>query len=257
MVTGTTTTAPETARPRQVDRPQLTSPRPPRAPRPTRESRWRYFERPRVELLLILALFAVALAVRWPYLQRLPHFTDEVNEVRLSLAIARGETFPLMPKDKYFGPLHTYIVAACFWLFGPSMDLPRAIVMVIGALTVVATYLLGRELAGRGVGALGAALLATAPQHVIVNSHVAWQNSTTPLYSTLCCWALARALRRADLPGGRWARGGRWLVLAGGLYGLVLQTHPGTILLAPALAGTVLYHCWTHRAGGIGEPGGS
>src|SRR5215213_4987919 len=61
----------------------------------------------------------------------------------------------------------------------------------LGALTVIATHL------------LRAALPATAPRHIVVNSHAAWQNPTTPLYSALCCWALARALRRADLPVGR------------------------------------------------------
>ena len=46
--------------------------------------------------------------------------------------------------------------------------------MVLGALAVVSTYL------------LRAVLLVTVPQH-IVNAHAAWQNSASPLYSTLCC----------------------------------------------------------------------
>lgn len=210
----------------------------------------------RAEALLLLALFLVALAIRWPYFLRLPHFTDETVEIQWSLAIWRGEIFPLTASDRYYGPLHPYLVALCLWLFGPSIALPRIIVMVIGALTVALTYLLGRALANRAVGLLGAGLLATAPQHIIVNSHVAWQNSTTPFYATLTFLALTRYLNAVvgcagapgNVPGGVAPRHtGRavppalWLLLAGACYGLTLQTHVGTIVLAPALVLTVLW----------------
>src|SRR3954454_4931341 len=123
------------------------------------------------EALLVLALFGFAMVMRWPNLMRLPHFTDEIGEIRWTLGILHGEHFPLTAQVKYFGPVHHYIVALCFWIFGPSLTLPRTIVCVIGALTVVLTYLIGREVAGWRVGALGAALLATLPQHIVVNSH--------------------------------------------------------------------------------------
>ena len=224
-----------------------------------------WLQTPRGELVLVLALFAFALATRWPYLLRLPHFTDETVEMGWALEIWRGERLPLTASDRYYGPLHAYIVAACFWIFGPSILLPRAIVLVFGALTVALTYFLGRELAGRWAGLLGAALLATAPQHIIVNSHVAWQNSTTPFYTTLCFLLLVRALRLLHAEAAQppapdtqhsalstqhsrpWARGGPTLVAAGFAYGLVLNTHPGTIVLAPALAATVLYTVWRRR----------
>lgn len=202
----------------------------------------------------MLLLFLAALAIRWPYLLRLPHFTDETVELEWSLAIWRGEIFPLTASDRYYGPLHSYLVALCLWLFGPSIILPRAIVMVFGALTVVLTYLLGRALANRAVGLIGAGLLATAPQHIIVNSHVAWQNSTTPFYATLTFLALTLYLNgvvrsaRSVAPGAEslsggpltFRSGGYWLLLAGFCYGLVLHTHVGTIVLAPALGLTVL-----------------
>ena len=133
--------------------------------------------------------------MRWPYLQIFPNFTDEIAEVRYAVGIAAGDSFPLTAKDTYFGPIHAYILAALLKLFGPSVALPRLAIMVFGALTVVAAYLLGRELAGRAVGAVAAALLATSPQHVLINSHIAWQHSTMPFYGTLCCWAFVRALR--------------------------------------------------------------
>ena len=213
--------------------------------RPRRQRRGWWGARARIrpadaELLLLIALFGAAMLVRWPYLLRLPHFTDEIGEIRWALTIFRGEQFPLTGQVKYFGPLQHYLLAACMWLFGPSILLPRLLICLIGGLTVVLTYLLGRELGGWRVGALGAALLATLPQHIVVNSHIAWQNSTTPFYSTLCAYAVLRAVRALPTVQPRilvpyWAR---WLLLAGFVFGLLLQTHIGTLVLAPAFAAT-------------------
>lgn len=199
------------------------------------------------EALAILALFSFALIMRWPNLMRLPHFTDEIGEIRWLLQIYRGEAFPLTAQVTYFGPVHHYLVAFCFWLFGPSVALPRTIVCVIGALTVAMTYLIGRELGGWRIGLLGGALLATLPQHIVVNSHVAWENSTTPLYATFCYYTILRAARALPRPATAvippqsehsFRTAGRWLLLCGLCFGLLLQTHVGTIVLVPALAAT-------------------
>lgn len=188
---------------------------------------------------LVAVLLVAAAAIRLPDLLRYPHFTDETVEVGWALQIWQGAHFPLTASDAYYGPLHAYLVAGCFWLFGPYLILPRLIVLVIGVLTVVVTYWLGRELGGRSVGLVAAALLATAPQHIIVNSHVAWQNATTPFYAALCCWALVRGLHTD--------RGG-YLFASGGLFGLTLQTHPGTIVLLPALLAAFAAALWARRS---------
>ncbi|HEY8596997.1 MAG TPA: glycosyltransferase family 39 protein [Thermomicrobiales bacterium] len=218
------------------------------------------------EILLVLALFGLALLVRWPYLLRLPHFTDEIGEIRWTLQIYRGEVFPLTAQVKYFGPLHHYLLALCLWLFGPSITLPRALVCVIGALTVAMTYLIGREIGGWRLGLLGGLFLATLPQHIVVNSHVAWENSTTPFYATLCFYTVLRAVRAlregrvtAMIAAAQNGAGGthspprlaaalRWLFLCSFCVGLMLQTHIGTIVLAPALAGTLLFALWRGRS---------
>ncbi len=224
-----------------------------------------------VEVLILLALCGLALLVRWPYLLRLPHFTDEVGEIRWALSIWRGEQFPLTAQETYLGATHAYILAGCLWLFGPSVALPRVVICVIGALTVAVTYLLGRELAGRQAGLLAAALLLTLPQHILVNSHVAWQNSTTPFYTTVALWAFTKSVVRSPWPvvGSRQAEGIRslpnslrttdyglrtsppWFALAGFAFGLALETHPGVIVLAPALVGAFGWRIWRARAWGV------
>ena len=213
----------------------------------------------RGEALVIAAIFALAFAVRWPYLHTIPHYTDELVEVFHSAAIARGEKFPLTAKDLYFGPIHYYILAGFIRVFGLTPELPRLVILLFGVLAIGATYLLGRALAGRAVAALSAALLATSAQHIIVNSHVAWQNSTMPLYSTLSCLGFVGAVNalRSSAPA-RLAAGAtvprRWravavpLVFAGFCFGLTLQTHPGAVIMIPALVATFFLALRSSRA---------
>ncbi|MFN8517445.1 MAG: hypothetical protein U0841_33735, partial [Chloroflexia bacterium] len=80
-------------------------------------------------------------------------------------------------------------------------------------------------------------------------------------YSTLCCWAFVRfqiadcGLRIAGEPLGRWKRWGPtgWVALCGVLFGLAVQTHPGTVVLGPGLGLAFLWHVWRTRP--VGERG--
>ncbi|MFN8516780.1 MAG: glycosyltransferase family 39 protein [Chloroflexia bacterium] len=197
-----------------------------------------------LELLLVVCLFGMAILMRWPNLLRLPHFTDEIGEIRWALRIYRGEEFPLTGQVKYFGPLQHYLLAATFKIFGLAIIIPRLLVCIIGGLTVVLTYFVGREVGGWKVGALGAALLATLPQHIVVNSHVAWQNSTTPFYSTLAAYAVLRAVRAfPEADASRVPRWARWLLLGGFVFGLLLQKHFGRWCWLRRLRGRLCWGC--------------
>jgi glycosyltransferase AglD len=181
-----------------------------------------------------VALLLVALALRWPYVSLIPRFTDETLEVLHAAAIARGELLPLTNYDSYYGALFNYLIGVPMALVGTDPLLPRWIVMVLGALTVVPTYLLGREIAGRNVGMIAGLLVATGSAHIAVNSHIAWSNCLTPLFTTACFWLLARSQRRSSGPA---------LVGAALLFGLALQTHPAVIAFAPAMTVFVLWRC--------------
>ena len=196
----------------------------------------------------------VALAVRLPHLTLVPRFTDESLEVLWSLPIARGETFPLTNYDTYYGALFNYLVAASFLLLGPSALAARLVVLTLGVLTVLATYGLARAWGGgsRLAGLLAGGLLALNPAHTVINSHIAWANCTTPLFTTLAVWTLWYAVGgkrrvatgepkiRTSWRGARAAS----LVLSGLLWGLALQTHPAVMTLLP---GAALYLVWWGR----------
>ena len=218
-----------------------------------------------VDLLLLAGLLLVAAAVSLPYLQLVPVVTDEAFEVLTALPILDGQWPIFGPINPTFGPLVTYLLAGGFWLFGPNMDLPRLLFLLLGVLTVGATYWLGRSMGGRLAGLVAGALLAFCPVHVLVNSHVAWSNSASPLLATLAFAALHAAVRRNEavapplavprtrsigtsatttgseekvapsLPRAKYASGGLLLVLGGLFYGLALQTHVSLIVVAPGL----------------------
>jgi 4-amino-4-deoxy-L-arabinose transferase-like glycosyltransferase len=112
--------------------------------------------------------------------------------------------------------------------------LPRALTLLVGLATVVATIWLGRELALRigrpdwaNLVGLGAALLlATSSFHAVVSSRIAWSHALTPLAMTLALVYLLRWER---------TRGRRDLAGAGLLYGVAVHTHPTMLAVAPGL----------------------
>jgi 4-amino-4-deoxy-L-arabinose transferase-like glycosyltransferase len=175
---------------------------------------------------LALSLAVVAGWLRLGKLVEVPLITDETEEVRRALAVARGHLLPLTDVDSYIGAWNVYLTAVALRLFGPRLDVARGVTLVAAALTVAATYWLARELKlGRTAAGLAAGFLAASAAHVVVGSHVAWSNCTTPLYTTLAAACVAAALRRDDP---------RWLPAAGLAGGLALQTHPTA--LPPLLA---------------------
>jgi hypothetical protein len=209
----------------------------------------------RAEAGLVVGLVAAAAAVRGVDLWTLPIFTDEGDEIGLALRIVREGARPLTNDDPYLGPLFNYLLAGLFWLAGTDPWLPRALMLALGALTIVPAYLLARELAlgagasrGRAIlaGALAAGLLAVNAGHVVVNSHVAWGNCVTPLFTTTAGWLLVRAARLSgdgagSADGGLGAATGLLIVLAGLAFGLAFQTHPSVAALLP---GVVLFVVW-------------
>jgi glycosyltransferase AglD len=219
----------------------------------------------RVDVALVAAVALLATAVRLPYLWLVPRFTDETLEVLHSLAIVRDGARPLTNYDSYYGALYNYLVALALAVSGESSLAPRVVVLAAGVLTVVATYGLGRSLgprllpgdacdargAARLAGLLAAGLLATNGPHVVVNSHVAWSNCLTPLFTTLAFRALvvtrSSPISREAGEGGRGGGGlgvPAGLPLAGLLLGLALQTHPLVVALLPGVALGVLWRRW-------------
>ena len=188
-----------------------------------------------LELLGVAAITLGALAIRWPELMSVPRLSDEVEEVRLGLHIARGQELPLVNWMPHIGALFNYLVAAAFLLLGPELGVGRLVVALFGALAVVPVYLLGRSIGGPPVGVIAALLLAASGTHVTVSSHIAYSHSLLPLASTAGLWLLHRAVTRRSGPG---------LAASGLAFGLAFQLHPSALAIWPGLAA---YLAWKGR----------
>ncbi|MFN8522484.1 MAG: glycosyltransferase family 39 protein [Chloroflexota bacterium] len=183
------------------------------------------------EILLLLGLFVAALGTRYPYLWVVPRFRDETFNALRSLQIYRGELFPLTDVELYMGSFFNYAVTAGFYVSGPSIYTARLVVTLFGAATVVATYLLGRQVGGRVVGLIAAGLMVTNGIHIAAMGHVGFSANIAPFFSTVGFWLLHRA---ATL------RSGRSLAGAGFAFGMALHTHPITVGYLPGAALWVL-----------------
>ena len=210
---------------------------------------------------LLLALGVVALAVRLPYVQLIPAYTDEVEDIYRGLLTARGQLVPLTDTSTYIGSLGNWVVAGAFLLSGFDLGAPRTVALIAGVLTIPACYPLGKAWGGRPGGLLTAALMATEGGHVVVNSHVAWTNSATPLFVVLAVWLLWVGVkgrgcgrqpeftpRFPEPPGGypplprATQRVPAALAASGLCWGLALQTHPLVLALLPGAAIFLVRH---------------
>jgi len=205
----------------------------------------------------------IALALRWPYLMLVPRLTDETAEIKWAWRIAQGEILPLTHVDPYYGIVHPYLLAGLFTALGPHTILPRALNAVAGALLAALVAWVAWGMAGRtedqgprtedrnpnwslvlrpssalgGSSSTAASLVAgllTAASFplIVVNSHIAWSNGLTPLFVTGALAATWFAVMD---------RRGWWLVGAGFLWGLALQTHPSVVTLLPGVVAWVIW----------------
>ncbi len=219
----------------------------------------------RLDWLLVAVLTLAAAWVRLGAAQLVPTLTDETDEIQFALRIAQGGFWPAVSVDPYNGPLHHYLLALGIAL-GGGATWPRLWMVTLGALTVGLTYALtrslgrqsvasgqraagsGQQAAGSGqgstvnrqssivnrvAGVIAGALLTVSFVPVVVNSHIAWSNASTPFWTTLALLLMSEARWR----GTAGAPSGRWLVAAGGAAGLAVQTHPTALI--PILGGAL------------------
>lgn len=174
----------------------------------------------------IIGLLVFAWAIRWPYLQTVPAFTDEMDEILYSVPTMLGGPAPLVGISTFDGAMYTRTLAMILQVSQQQWEVPRLLSWFCGGLTVAATYLMARLAGGHRVGLIAGVLMAIAPAHILINSRVGWSHSITPLFSTfgLALLMLAIRLRRTLA-----------FVAAGIIGGIALQSHASTVALAPGL----------------------
>src|SRR3954454_16573763 len=114
------------------------------------------------DVLLVGTLVTLAGAVRWPHLLMSPQFPSVGDTIIMALDIAQGRAFYLHDQAPYLGAPFIWLLALVYRVFGPSIEATQLLAWSLGALTVVPTYLLGREIGGRAARGVAGGSLASS-----------------------------------------------------------------------------------------------
>lgn len=192
--------------------------------------RWRSKEYLALALIMLLAAF-----LRFWQLDAIPVGLsgDEGADGLGAKRILRGEELPLfITADFGEEPMHTYLVAGSFAIWGTRLWAIRFVSAVVGILTIPVIFWLAKELFPPGDGSsslipiLSAFWLATSYWHIIY-SRGGLEVVTLPLFSSAIIYFLWRGLRVQR----------RWPFLASGLLlGASLYAYRGARFLPFLLA---------------------
>lgn len=182
------------------------------------------------EKLAFLALSALALALRIAALLRYRFDSDEQQH----LHVAWGWTAGLVQYRDYFDnhtPLFHMLTAPILAMFGERHDIllwMRIPMLVLFAVVVYATYVLGRRMYDARIGAWAALLLVLFPPFFLKSLEYRTDN----LWNTL--WMIALLVLTAG------ALTKKRMFVAGLILGLALATSMKTVLLLITLGGAAL-----------------
>lgn len=193
----------------------------------------------RLEAGLLAHIILVAVLLRFYQLDVVPPGPqhDEVFDTLFALSIVKGERPVFFEGNGGVPPLFMYLLAPAMALWGRTLLTARAVAALCGMLSILAGYLLARELWGRLAALLTAAGLTISFWHIFA-SRVALEPITLALFATLCFYLLWLGLK-----GGRLI----FFALAGAALGLSQYTYHAAPLIPLTLAIYVLYLLLWHR----------
>lgn len=188
--------------------------------------------------ILLGLLLLLALALRLYRLDSLPFGTwyDEAEYGLQAMRILQDPTYRPVFEGAINGPAHyLYLVALSFQWFGVSTQSIRLVNVLFGVGAVLAGYGVGRELFGRRVGLVLAALLAASSWLITLSRLGMHSTSTTPFFTLATLWLLLRAQRTGRLFD---------YSLAGLLLGLGLCFYTSFRLFVPVVAIFLAHSAW-------------
>jgi 4-amino-4-deoxy-L-arabinose transferase-like glycosyltransferase len=154
-----------------------------------------------------------------------------VTAFRDSAIVINQRRFPLMTQD-YIGALNLYGAIPFILLLGPTPAALRSMSIVVGVVTLLATYAVARQLTGRPwVGSLAALLLAVEPTFIFWNRQGVFVTAVTAAIGMAATYAW---LRRFQGGGSGWSMAGAFL------FGLGLYAKFLFLWLIGALIGATL-----------------
>jgi 4-amino-4-deoxy-L-arabinose transferase-like glycosyltransferase len=160
------------------------------------------FRQMRKTWLLVALFFALGVLARGWDLEHYPQLMDE-DEARFAsegLVIALDDviTSPFIPGVHSHPRLFHSLIGLSIKIFGDSIWPSRLPSVLLGALTVPAVFLLGRELFGTTTGIVAGLFMASFPLNVQI-SRIGFNQPGDPLFTSLSFLFFFRGLRRGKL----------------------------------------------------------
>lgn len=190
--------------------------------------------------MLLVGCVVLALGLRLYQLGSIPFgmWRDEARHALLALRILDEPAFrpvyvPEVPIQVDLPALLFYLQAIPIALLGPTVVAARLVPVLVGSLTLIPIYILGRRLGGRSVGLAAALLLAVSSWHIAL-SRFASPAVLDPFFTLTGLVLLDRAISMDE-------RAGRRRILlalaAGAIMALALYTyHTGRLMPLVAAA---------------------
>lgn len=193
------------------------------------------------EMAGVLALLLLALILRGFDVEHIPLNVagDEGEMGLIARTFLAGLTINPFGTSTFFGHQTMWFLlqGLCLRVLGDSVFGLRMLSVIAGTLTVLTTYLLVRQLFGRGLGMVTALLLAAYSFHIHF-SRVALSSISDPLWTTLVFFLLVRGLA---------TRRTGYFVAAGIALGYSQSFYLGIRLLILILAVWLLHLFWQDR----------
>ena len=172
--------------------------------------------KPWQEALMLVLILSVAIWFRLHLIHQMPPgvFIDETNAALGALHTLEGQADSLFGTGWFETPNgFVYLQTLFFRLLGATFAAVKLQSLLPGLFTVLALYLLAREMYGPYPALLSATFLAVNRWHVNM-SRWGWNEVYPPLMQVLSLFFIMRAARRRSL--GDWAMGG--IMLGLGMY---------------------------------------
>ena len=183
------------------------------------------------EFLCLAAIVLIALCLRlFKINQFLTFLGDEGRDVRIVRdIITKGNLVFIGPQtsvgNMYLGPLYYYLITPALAIFGLSPVGPAVMNVLIGTITVIGVWFVGRQWFSVSAGLLASLFYALSPV-AIIYSRSSWNPNPTPLFALLCAYGIYRVWQKKEY---------KWILWTGISLGFALQMHYLALLLIPFL----------------------
>lgn len=202
---------------------------------------WQLKDRKYLFILLIVLLLLAAFLRFYRLEEYMTFLGDEGRDALIVKDILTGQNFPLIGPPTsvgniYLGPLYYYMMASSM-IFTLNPVFAAGMNAIIGVLTVLLIYYLGKVWFGRVAGLVASFLYAISPV-AIIYSRSSWNPNPAPFFALLGIFSLYRLNKSGNF---------LWLILTGIFLASSLQMHYLAIILIPVVILLYIHELWSRK----------